>query len=77
MWMLRHAKAASQGPDDHSRALTARGKRQAAAVGAYLDGGPVPAAPTPELVLSSSARRAVETSELVSAPNMVEGDVGL
>ena len=65
--MLRHAKAASQGPDDHSRPLTARGRRQANDVGSYVAGDPVPAASVPELVLSSSARRAVQTAELVVA----------
>lgn len=65
MWVLRHAKAASQGPDDHSRPLTARGTRQATDVGAYLAGDPLAAAPVPALVLSSSARRAVQTAELV------------
>ena len=39
--MLRHAKAASQGPDDHGRPLTARGRRQATDVGAYVAGDPV------------------------------------
>jgi len=63
--VLRHAKAASQGPDDHSRPLTARGRRQATDVGSYVAGDPVPAASVPELVLSSSARRAVQTAELV------------
>ncbi|HEY5025643.1 MAG TPA: histidine phosphatase family protein [Acidimicrobiales bacterium] len=67
MWVLRHAKAASQGPDDHSRPLTARGRRQAADVGSYLASDPLAATPVPELVLSSSARRAVQTAELVVA----------
>jgi len=65
--VLRHAKAASQGLDDHSRPLTARGRRQATAVGTYLARSPITAVPTPELVLSSSARRAVQTAELVGA----------
>ncbi len=65
--MLRHAKAASQGPDDHSRVLTARGRRQATAVGTDLARTPVRGMETPRLVLASSARRAVETAELVVA----------
>ncbi len=65
--MLRHAKATSQGPDDHGRVLTARGRRQAAAVGSQLARDPVPTAQTPRLVLTSSARRAVQTAELVVA----------
>ena len=37
LWVLRHAKAASQGrDDDHSRPLTTRGTRQATDVGTYL-----------------------------------------
>jgi phosphohistidine phosphatase len=67
VWVLRHAKAARQGPDDHSRPLTARGKRQATDVGRYLAGAPVAGVPIPEVVVSSSARRAMQTAELVVA----------
>jgi phosphohistidine phosphatase len=67
VWVLRHAKAAPQGPDDHSRPLSARGTRQAADVGRYLAGAPVAGVPVPELVLSSSARRALQTAKLVMA----------
>jgi phosphohistidine phosphatase len=67
VWVLRHAKAAPQGRDDHTRPLTARGRRQATEVGTYLGGAPVPDVAIPELVLSSSARRAVQTAELVVA----------
>jgi phosphohistidine phosphatase len=67
VWVLRHAKAAPQGRDDHSRPLTPRGRRQATEVGTYLAGAPVPEVAVPELVLSSSARRAVQTAELVVA----------
>ncbi len=73
--MLRHAKAASQGIDDHSRPLTARGKRQAAEVGVSLARDRLATAPTPRLVLSSSARRALRTAELVVAE--LEGPVEL
>lgn len=66
MWLLRHAKAAAEGPDDHSRVLTARGRRQALAVGSYLAQS-LETERAPRLVLSSSARRAVETAELVVA----------
>ncbi len=74
MWVLRHAKAASQGPDDHSRPLTARGTRQATDVGRYLAGAPIADRPVPGLVLSSSARRALQSAELVMAqmPSTVE-----
>jgi phosphohistidine phosphatase len=75
VWVLRHAKAASQGTDDHSRPLTARGTRQAAEVGVSLAGDQLAAAPTPRLVLSSPARRALRTAELVVAE--LEGPVEL
>jgi phosphohistidine phosphatase len=65
--VLRHAKAAAGGPDDHGRPLTARGRRQATDVGRYLAGAPVPGVPVPDLVLSSSARRALDTARLVAA----------
>jgi phosphohistidine phosphatase len=65
--VLRHAKAASHEGDDHSRPLTARGRRQAAEVGAQIASTPVAAARRPELVVSSSARRARQTAELVVA----------
>jgi phosphohistidine phosphatase len=63
VWVLRHAKAAPHGPDDHLRPLTGKGRRQSAEVARLLeDAAP---APTPELVLSSSAARARQTAELV------------
>jgi phosphohistidine phosphatase len=65
--VLRHAKAAPQGVDDHSRPLTARGTRQATQVGRYLARSPITGTPSPQLVLTSSARRAVHTAELVVA----------
>jgi phosphohistidine phosphatase len=67
LWVLRHAKAAAQGRDDHSRPITARGRRQATEVGRYVARTAVTGATRPELVLSSSARRAVQTAELVVA----------
>jgi phosphohistidine phosphatase len=67
VWVLRHAKAAAHGPDDHGRRLTARGTRQATEVGSYLARAPLAGFPVPELVLCSSARRAVQTAELVMA----------
>jgi phosphohistidine phosphatase len=67
VWVLRHAKAAAHGQDDHSRPLTARGTRQATDVGRHLAGMPFSGFPVPELVLSSSARRAVQSAELVVA----------
>jgi phosphohistidine phosphatase len=67
VWVLRHAKAAAHGQDDHSRPLTARGTRQATDVGRHLAAVPVSGFPVPGLVLASSARRAVQTAELVVA----------
>jgi len=65
VWVLRHAKAA-QGPADHARPLTDRGRRQAADLHRYLAAGDSPV-PVPGTVLCSSARRAVQTAELVTA----------
>jgi len=67
VWVLRHAKATAHGPDDHSRVLAPRGLRQATAVGRSVAADPVDGAPVPVLVLCSSARRAVQTAELVVA----------
>jgi phosphohistidine phosphatase len=66
LWILRHGKAAAEGPDgdDHSRPLTGRGRRQSAAVAAYLSNQVAAGAPTPDLVLSSSAVRARRTAEV-------------
>jgi phosphohistidine phosphatase len=65
VWILRHAKAEAGGLDDHSRALTGRGRRQAAEVGDYLASAPVDGVSVPHTVLCSSARRAQQTAELV------------
>jgi phosphohistidine phosphatase len=67
VWILRHAKAASDGPDgdDHSRPLTGRGRRQSALVAAHLAEKRAAGAPTPDLILSSSAVRALSTAEPV------------
>jgi phosphohistidine phosphatase len=67
LWVLRHAKAVPQGRDDHGRPITARGRRQATEVGRHVARAPVTGATRPELVLSSSARRALQTAELVVA----------
>lgn len=57
--LLRHAKSAWDEPglDDHERPLADRGRRAAAAMGAYLRRGDV----HPDLVLCSSAARARDT----------------
>jgi phosphohistidine phosphatase len=61
--LLRHAKSSRDDPalDDHDRPLTARGERDAKAMGAHLaEQGLAPA-----LVLCSSARRTRDTLSLV------------
>jgi len=69
--ILRHAKAENAGPDgsDHTRALTARGRADAARIGRYLAHHDL----VPDHVLVSSATRARETwacaaAELDPAP---------
>lgn len=56
---LRHAKAAAAGPGvpDEARPLTVRGRRDAAVIGETMRARGL----LPDLVLVSSARRAVET----------------
>ena len=60
--LLRHAKAVPGGPkiDDHSRALADRGRRDAPAMGQYM----VKHLLRPDLVLSSTSKRTIETSAL-------------
>jgi phosphohistidine phosphatase len=67
LWVLRHAKAASHGPDgdDHSRPLTGRGRRQTTQVRAFVAGRLGAGATTPDVVISSSAVRARQTAEPV------------
>ena len=67
VWVLRHAKASPHAAADHGRPLAERGRRQAAAVGRHLHSNPLAGAAPPATVLSSSARRARETAELVVA----------
>jgi len=57
--LLRHGKAEGQSATgaDHDRGLTSRGRKNAAAMGEVLARREAP----PELVLCSSARRALET----------------
>jgi phosphohistidine phosphatase len=62
--LLRHAKAvpAGSGIEDHDRELMDRGRRDAPAVGAYMAAHKF----LPDLVLSSTARRTVETVTLLA-----------
>jgi phosphohistidine phosphatase len=66
VWILRHAKAAKDGPegDDHSRPLTGRGRRQSKDVAAFLARRREAGEPVPDLVLSSTAARALGTAEV-------------
>ena len=63
--LLRHAKSAWDNPSvaDFERPLSNRGRKAAPVVGAYLARRNL----VPGLVLASSARRAAETLDLVSA----------
>jgi phosphohistidine phosphatase len=60
--LLRHAKATpSTGHDDYERALVERGRRDAAAIGAFV----AEAGMIPDLVIFSGALRARETAAIV------------
>jgi phosphohistidine phosphatase len=69
LFVLRHAKSSWDDPalDDHDRPLSARGRRAASLIGAYLDRQQVEVT----LVLCSSARRTRETLQLISAPGEI------
>ena len=66
LYLLRHARAESgkAGAPDHARALSAEGRRDAAAVGVWLARRDEP----PARVLCSSATRAVETLRALLPP---------
>jgi phosphohistidine phosphatase len=73
LWLLRHGKAASDAPwggSDKERPLTARGRRDAVALGARLAGEqPVlglEAVPPPDLAICSAAIRTRQTADLVA-----------
>ena len=62
--LLRHAKSSWKQPEqhDHDRPLNKRGKKEAPKVGRYLkENGLVP-----DLILSSTARRAQDTAQAVA-----------
>ncbi|HSK25882.1 MAG TPA: histidine phosphatase family protein [Jiangellales bacterium] len=70
--LLRHAKSAwPDGVPDHERPLEERGRRDGAAAGRWLS----EAGLRPDLAVVSSARRAVETWELVAHGTGGAGDV--
>src|ERR1700728_3320894 len=70
LFLLRHAKSSWDDPafEDHDRPLSARGRRAASLIGAYLDREQVQI----PLVLCSSARRTRETLELISVHGEVQ-----
>ncbi len=73
--LLRHAKSSWKKADlpDHERPLTKRGKKEAPKVGTYLkENGLVP-----DLILSSTARRACDTAEAVAEACGFDGQVEL
>ena len=72
LWVLRHGKAASNAPaggGDKARPLTARGRRDATAIGHRLAAGVgvfgLTDVPLPQMVLTSSAVRTRQTADLV------------
>src|SRR5271166_6548316 len=74
LWLLRHAKAASDAPwggSDRERPLTARGRRDATALGRRLatEDPPfgIPGARRPDLAICSAAVRTRQTADLVIA----------
>jgi phosphohistidine phosphatase len=61
--VVRHSKTEAYATTDHARALTDRGKRDARELGRWLDQAEV----TPQVMLVSSAARAQQTSDFISA----------
>jgi phosphohistidine phosphatase len=75
LFLLRHAKSSWKQPDmnDHDRPLNKRGKKEAPMVGKYLKANEL----VPDLILSSTARRAHETAQVVAEESGFEGQVEL
>lgn len=73
--ILRHAKSSWKKPElsDHERPLNKRGKKEAPKVGAYLKENDL----LPDLILSSTARRAQDTAQAVAEACGFEGQVDL
>jgi phosphohistidine phosphatase len=71
--ILRHAKSSWKKPDlpDHDRPLNKRGKKEAPKVGQYLKENDL----VPDLILCSTARRAMETAQAVADACGFEGTV--
>ncbi len=73
--LLRHAKSSWKKADlpDHERPLNKRGKKEAPLVGTYLRENSL----VPDLILSSTAKRAQDTAEAVAEACGFDGQVEL
>ena len=73
--LLRHAKSSWKQPEmnDHDRPLNKRGKKEAPKVGKYLKENDL----VPDLILSSTARRAHDTAQTVAEECGFEGQIDL
>lgn len=73
--LLRHAKSSWKTPEmnDHDRPLNKRGKKEAPKVGKYLKANSL----VPDLILSSTARRAHDTAQAVAEESSFEGEIEL
>jgi phosphohistidine phosphatase len=73
--LLRHAKSSWKQPEmnDHDRPLNKRGKQEAPKVGKYLKDNDL----VPDLILSSTARRAYDTAKAVAEECGFEGQIDL
>jgi phosphohistidine phosphatase len=73
IFLLRHAKSSWNHPglDDHDRPLNKRGKRQAPEIGKLIYAENL----TPDLILSSPAKRACKTAEAVAKSCGYDGKV--
>jgi phosphohistidine phosphatase len=75
MLLLRHAKSSWKNPGlhDHDRPLNKRGLKEAPKVGTYLKDHDL----VPDLILSSTARRARDTAQAVLETSGFSGDIDL
>jgi phosphohistidine phosphatase len=71
--LLRHAKSSWDHPElhDHDRPLNKRGKKEAPIVGKYLKENEL----VPDLILSSTARRARDTAQAVLEESGFSGEI--
>lgn len=73
--ILRHAKSSWKNPslDDHDRPLNKRGKRDAPRMGKLLRKKDL----VPDLIISSTARRARKTAKVVAKASHYDGEIRL